>query len=243
MEIICVKNYDDMSEKATSIIADHIKLHPQSTLGLATGSTPEGLYKRLIEKNQQKDFSFKEVTTFNLDEYVGLSKDDPNSYHYYMNNKLFAHIDIELKNVHIPNGIAADQEQECQNYEDLIKKNKIDIQILGIGLNGHIGFNEPGTPFLSRTHIVDLAESTIKANSRFFDKIEDVPTKAVTMGIETIMEADKIILLVSGEQKADTVERLINGEVTENFPASILQTHSNVIIIADEAALGKVEIK
>lgn len=237
MEIISVTHYEEMSERAASIIAEHLRAKPQTTLGLATGSTPEGLYEKLIKRNQQKEFSFKGVTTFNLDEYVGLSKDDPNSYHYYMNDKLFKHIDINPENAHLPNGTAADLDQECRNYEGLMKDHQIDIQILGIGLNGHIGFNEPGTPFSSRTHVVDLAESTIKANSRFFEKMEDVPTKAITMGLGTIMEAKKIILLASGEQKAEAMKRLIDGEITESFPASILQKHSNVVIIADQAAL------
>lgn len=241
MDIICVNDYEEMSEKAASIVVEHIKQLSKPTLGLATGSTPEGLYKSLIQKYQQNQISFKDVTTFNLDEYTGLSKDDPNSYHYYMSHRFFDHIDINPSHIHIPNGKASDFGQECIKYDEYIRKNKIDIQILGIGENGHIGFNEPGTPFASRTHVVELAESTIQANSRYFKNIEEVPTKAITMGIETIMESNMILLLVSGEKKAEAMERLLNDNVSEDFPASILQRHGNVKVIADKKALAKVK--
>jgi len=209
-------------------------------LGLATGSTPEGLYQRIIEKYEQKEISFQNAMTFNLDEYVGLAKDDPNSYYHYMNEKLFKHIDIPKEHIHIPNGTADDLEKECNDYEQLIlAQNHIDLQLLGLGVNGHIGFNEPGTPFSSRTSVVDLVESTINANARFFDSIDDVPTQAISMGIKTIMESQEIILLASGESKAEAIAKLINGEVSEEFPASILKNHKRVTVIADEAALAK----
>ena len=240
LKVIQVKDYDDMSEKACEMLTDRLKSLENPVLGLATGSTPEGLYQRIIEKYEQKEISFQNAMTFNLDEYVGLAKEDPNSYYYYMNEKLFKHIDIPKERIHLPNGTAADLEKECNDYEQLIHaQNHIDLQLLGLGVNGHIGFNEPGTPFSSRTSVVDLVESTINANSRFFDSIEDVPTQAISMGIKTIMESQEIILLASGESKAEAIARLINGEVSEDFPASILKNHKRVTVIADEAALAK----
>ncbi|WP_100010403.1 glucosamine-6-phosphate deaminase [Lentibacillus sediminis] len=241
MDIIKVKDYQEMSEKACSHVINNIHRQDAPVLGLATGSTPEGLYKQLIEKYRQKKVSFEQTTTFNLDEYVGLENDDRNSYHYYMQEKLFNHIDISAEKANLPNGSAADLEQECRNYEAQIQQaNGIDLQILGIGLNGHIGFNEPGVSFASRTHVVDLAASTREANARFFPSLEDVPTQAITMGIETIMESKAILLLVSGKQKTEAVARFVNGEISEGFPASVLQQHPQVTLIADEAALGEV---
>ncbi|WP_188454148.1 glucosamine-6-phosphate deaminase [Virgibacillus oceani] len=238
MEIIKVKDYQDMSREACSLLVDTINKKPNSVLGLATGSTPEGLYQQLIKKYQQKEVSFQQAKTFNLDEYVGIASDDPNSYYYFMNEKLFNHIDIQKGNTHIPNGMAEDMDQECRDYEQLIRKAEhMDIQLLGLGLNGHIGFNEPGTPLTSRTHIVELDESTRMANARFFNTMNEVPKKAITMGIDTIMESKKIMLLVSGEKKAGAVKRLVDGDITEEFPASILQKHHDVTVIADEAAL------
>ncbi|WP_187695466.1 glucosamine-6-phosphate deaminase [Oceanobacillus piezotolerans] len=239
MEIIKVKDYDAMSEKACEFLAERINRLENPVLGLATGSTPEGLYKRLIEKYNNKEVSFKQVKSFNLDEYVGLEKDDPNSYYFFMKDKLFDHVDISLENVRVPNGVAPDLNQECEAHDEAIKAaGGIDVQLLGIGGNGHIGFNEPGTPFTSKTQVVDLEESTIQANSRFFNSIEEVPTQAISMGIDTIMSSKEILLLVSGENKADALNKLINGEVTEELPASVLQNHPNVTIIADEAALS-----
>jgi len=241
VEIIKVKDYEEMSEKAANIVIEHMKSLKRPVIGFATGSTPIGLYNCLVKKYQQKEVSFKHATTFNLDEYVGLPKENKNSYHYYMHENLFQHIDIQPENVHIPNGMAEDLEQECMTYDRLISKNKIDIQILGLGLNGHIGFNEPGTSFKSRTHIVKLDQSTRKANARFFQSIDEVPTKAITMGIETIMESKKILLLVSGKKKADALARLLgNSDISEEFPASILRQHNDVTVIADEEALKKI---
>lgn len=240
MKIIRVKDYEEMSEKASSCIIDRIKNLSSPVLGLATGSTPEGLYKHLIKKYYQEKVSFIHVTTFNLDEYIGLENTDRNSYHYYMNEKLFKHIDIPEGNTNVPNGMARDLEKESHDYEELIRNhNYIDVQILGLGENGHIGFNEPGTPFVSRTHTVTLQESTRVANARFFASMDDVPKKAITMGIDTIMESKEIILLVSGEKKAEALARLFNDGVSEDFPASILKKHNNVILIADELALKK----
>ncbi|HLR62361.1 MAG TPA: glucosamine-6-phosphate deaminase [Lentibacillus sp.] len=240
MDIIRVKDYDELSEKACKILTNEIKKSGSSVFGLATGSTPEGLYQQLIEEYKKGNISFADVTSFNLDEYVGLAADDPNSYRYYMDEKLFSHIDLPDEQAFLPNGIADDPDKECHDYEALIKDaGYIDLQVLGLGLNGHIGFNEPGTPVDRRTHVVDLDESTREANARFFNSLDDVPKKALTMGIGSIMESKKIVLLVSGEKKADAVKRLVNGEVSEDFPASILQKHNNVILIADEEALSK----
>lgn len=242
MNIIRTKDYDEMSKQACELVVEKLTVLQGPVLGLATGSTPEGMYECLIEKNKQKEVSFKNVTTFNLDEYIGLDKDDPNSYHYFMQENLFKHVDIQSENTHLPNGTADDLQAECKRYEKLMEDaGGIDLQILGLGTNGHIGFNEPGAKFDGETDIVDLAQATLDANARFFDSIEDVPTQAVTMGIGSIMEADEIILLVSGESKAEALANTINGDVTEDFPSSILQKHPNVTIIADEAALAKVK--
>lgn len=229
-----------MSEKASSLLLDVIENNEHPVLGLATGSTPEGLYEQLIAKNKEKVVSFQNTTTFNLDEYVGLDANDSNSYRYFMNEKLFNHIDIPLENTHVPNGVAENSEVECKEYEQAIQNaDRVDVQVLGLGLNGHIGFNEPGTSFSSRTHVVELDESTRKANARFFESLEEVPTQAITMGIDTIMESKEIVLLVSGENKAEALKQLVHGEITEDFPASILQKHKNVTIIADKAASTK----
>lgn len=239
MEVIRVKDYDEMSEKACAFVTERLKQRNDLVMGFATGSTPEGLYQRLIEKYRKQEITFKDVVSFNLDEYIGLDKDHPNSYYYFMREKLFDHVDISFDNVNIPNGAASDLEAECQAFEAKIKQaGGIELQILGIGGNGHIGFNEPGTPFTSRTQVVDLASSTIKANSRFFDSIEEVPTQAVSMGIGTIMESKEILLLASGETKRDAMTAVLRGDITEDVPATVLQKHPNVTIIADEAALG-----
>lgn len=237
MEILRVKDYEDLSKTACSYISEKLKKVEHPVLGLATGSTPEGLYRQLIEAYNNGVLSFKHVKTFNLDEYINLDQTNPNSYYYYMNKHLFDWIDIPKEHIHLPNGKAKDLEAECLDYENKIKQaGNIGIQILGIGLNGHIGFNEPGTAFTSRTHVVTLDKSTREANARFFRSIDDVPTHAMTMGIETIMESEEILLLVSGEQKAAALDRLLNGEISEEFPASILHRHKQVTVIADAAA-------
>ncbi|MBY0098345.1 glucosamine-6-phosphate deaminase [Mesobacillus maritimus] len=237
MEILKVKDYEEMSKKACSIMIEKMNSLERPVLGMATGSTPEGLYQQLIRAYQEEKVSFKQVSTFNLDEYVGIERENPNSYHYYMKDKLFGHIDLLPENAHLPNGNAADLDLECWEYENKIRNaGQIDLQVVGLGLNGHIGFNEPGTPFSSRTQVINLAESTRKANARFFASLNEVPTQAITMGIDTIMESKQILLLVSGKKKADPLARLLNGEVSEDFPASILHRHPSVLIIADEEA-------
>ncbi|MCM3741818.1 glucosamine-6-phosphate deaminase [Oceanobacillus luteolus] len=239
MEFIKVKDFKEMSMKAAEVIADRVKESEKPVLGLATGSTPEGLYKILVEKYKQGEIDFSKTVTFNLDEYIGLPDDDPQSYHYFMNENLFKHINIPAENTHVPSGMAEDVQQECRDYESLIQSTgKIDLQILGIGKNGHIGFNEPGTAFDSRTHIVDLDETTIQANARFFDSIDDVPTKAITMGIGTILESKEILMIISGEGKREAVTKLLQGEISKDFPASALHKHPNTTVIIDEAAWG-----
>ncbi|MFF2450687.1 glucosamine-6-phosphate deaminase [Neobacillus sp. NPDC058068] len=239
MKMIKVENYQQMSEKAAEYIIDRVTKVPSIKLGLATGGTPIGTYKHLIEDYQKNGTSYLNVTTFNLDEYIGLSGENKNSYRYYMNDLFFNHIDINKEKTHIPQGDVGDMQTECLRYEELIAENGgIDLQILGIGSNGHIGFNEPGTSFHSKTHIVDLAPSTIEANARFFNQLEEVPTKAITMGISTIMKSKEILLLVSGESKKDALDKLMNGPVDEKFPASILKNHPHVTIIADKAAVA-----
>jgi len=239
MKIIEVKDYTEMSQKAAEYIIEKVCQNPKLKLGLATGGTPVGTYKNLIEDHQKNGTSYQNVTTFNLDEYIGLSGENKNSYRYFMDEKLFNHIDINKNNTNIPRGDSKDTEEECLRYESLLANyGGIDLQILGIGSNGHIGFNEPGTTFTSQTHVIKLASSTINANARFFNRIEEVPTKAITMGISTIMKSKEILLLVSGENKKDAMGKLLNGNVTESFPASVLKNHPCVTIIADKAAVS-----
>ena len=237
MKIIITKNYEEMSKVAGDILAEQIKNDPESVLGLATGSTPIGLYKHLIELNKNGSISFKTINTVNLDEYVGLEPTHDQSYRYFMNTNLFDHVDIDKKNTNVPSGIAEDFDAECERYENVIKNlGGIDIQLLGIGNNGHIGFNEPDDHFAKLTHVTGLTKSTIEANARFFEKESDVPTKAISMGIKTIFGAKKILLVASGESKAQTIFDTVNGDITPNVPASILQLHSDVTIVCDEAA-------
>lgn len=227
-------------EKGAQIIVDAIKNKPNIVLGLATGSTPVGMYQNLIKKHKAGEVSFSEVKTFNLDEYVGLSQDHPCSYYYFMQENLFKDVDIKSESINLPNGTADDLEAECKNYEDKIAvSGGIDLQVLGIGHNGHIGFNEPDTPFESITQIVQLAQSTIDANSRFFDNADQVPRQALSMGIKTIMQAKKILLIAKGEDKADIIKRALHGPITPDVPASVLQLHPDVTVILDEAAASK----
>ncbi|MCM3018753.1 glucosamine-6-phosphate deaminase [Priestia megaterium] len=243
MNIIQVKNYSEMSAKAADMLISKLHEKPNMNLGLATGGTPKGLYDHLIQDHKEHGTSYKHVTSFNLDEYVGMKPQDPNSYHYYMADALFNHIDIDVSNTHVPNGLADTPEEECRRYDEMIQNHGgIDLQILGIGQNGHIGFNEPGTSFNSPTHIVTLEESTRKANARYFNSLDEVPTQAITMGIESIMKSKEILLLISGEAKAEAMYQLLNGEITEDFPASILKKHHCVTIIADQEALAKVNL-
>lgn len=244
MKIICVDNYEQMSKKAGNIVASQLILKPDSVLGLATGSTPLGMYKELIELYKQGDIDFNKVTTFNLDEYYNLSRDNNQSYYYYMNENFFNHINIDMNHVNIPNGMAKDIEKECIEYEKRIRTNGgIDLQILGVGRNGHIGFNEPDVKFEALTHMVKLDEQTIKDNSRFFEFIEDVPTKAISMGIKTIMQSKKIILLANGEEKADSIYGAISGDITPEIPVSVLQLHPDVTFIIDKKAAMKLDLE
>ena len=241
MRIYREKDYDAMSRRAANIISAEVIRRPDCVLGLATGSTPIGTYKQLAAWNQRGDFSFKEVHSVNLDEYKGLSGDHDQSYRYFMQKNLFDHIDILPENTYVPSGLAEDPEEECRRYDELVKSfGYADLQLLGLGRNGHIGFNEPGDEFTKMTNCVDLQESTIEANKRFFASADDVPKQAYTMGIGTIMQSKKILVVVSGEDKADTVAKAFFGPVTPEVPASILQFHKDVILVADEAALSKV---
>ena len=238
LEIIKADNYEEMSRIAAEKVIEKIKEKPNAVLGLATGSTPEGLYKLLIEDHKKHYTSYRYVKTVNLDEYVGLDKDDKNSYFTFMREKLFNHIDVNLDNTNVPDGTAANMEEEAIRYEKYIHEiGGVDLQILGIGHNGHIGFNEPGTSFKSTTHLIKLAERTREANARYFNSMDEVPTEAITMGIQSIMDSKEIILLVSGASKAEALKNLIYGEITEDFPASVLRLHNKVTIIADQDAL------
>ncbi len=237
MRIIKTKDYADMSRKAANIIAAQVILKPDCVLGLATGSTPIGTYKELIKAYENGDLDFSQVKTANLDEYRGLEKTNDQSYDYFMKENLFNHININFENLNIPNGENPDADAECARYEEVVKAlGGQDLQLLGMGHNGHIGFNEPADEFVKETHCVDLQESTIQANKRFFEKVEDVPTQAYTMGINTIMQAKMILVVVSGSDKAEIVKKAFFGPVTPQVPASILQLHPNVIVVVDEAA-------
>jgi len=236
MKVIIVKDYDELSELAANMVKQQVFAKPNSVLGLATGSSPIGMYKNLIRFNQEELVSFKKVETYNLDEYCGISKEHPQSYYYFMHENFFNHIDIDEKNIHIPSTIFNNLEQECAEYNKALNNTKIDLQILGIGSNGHIGFNEPGTPFDQETFVVELTEKTRIDNKRFFNSLEEVPTHAVTMGIKNILNSGKIVMLISGEGKAEAAYKLLKGPVTVDFPASILQKHPDAIIIIDEKA-------
>lgn len=236
MNIIKVRNYEELSDKAAEIVAELVKKKENACLGLATGGTPLGMYTKLIEKYQAGEISFKNVKTYNLDEYCGLDKNHPQSYYTYMHTNFFNHVDISENNVHIPEGNTDNHKEACETYNQLLKNNRIDLQILGIGANGHIGFNEPGTPFSQETFVVKLTEKTRNDNRRFFNSLAEVPEYAITMGIKNIMQADAILLLASGKSKAEAVKKLVKGELTEEFPASILKEHKNVTVIIDEEA-------
>ncbi|GEM03243.1 glucosamine-6-phosphate deaminase 1 [Halolactibacillus miurensis] len=244
MNIIVCQNYDHLSDYAKDLVINTINNNDKPVLGLATGSTPEGMYQALIKAYQEKHVSFKDVTTFNLDEYIGLGKEDPNSYHHFMDEHLFNYVDIDQNETFVPPGNTDNHEQACLDYEqNMHRHGDIDLQVLGLGVNGHIGFNEPGTPFDTRTHVIELDESTRVANARFFDSIDDVPTHAITMGIETIMESKQIVLLASGDSKKEAVQRLVNGEETPDFPASILHRHNNVTVILDRDAASLLSVE
>lgn len=241
MIIYKAKDYKDMSRKAANILSAQVIMKPNCVLGLATGSTPVGTYRQLIEWYEKGDLDFSEVKTINLDEYKGLEKENSQSYYYFMYHNFFQYINIRRENTYIPNGMAKEDMAECSRYNGIIHSlGGIDLQLLGLGHNGHIGFNEPEQAFEKDTHLVALSESTINANARLFDNPEEVPRFAFTMGIKTIMQAKKIVMVVSGEDKADIVKTAFFGAVTPSVPASILQMHNDVILVGDEAALSKI---
>ena len=240
MEVIVKESYEEMNALAAQMIAELVRKKPNCILGLATGSTPVGTYKELIRMHQNEGLNFSRVTTFNLDEYVGLPPAHDQSYRYFMNENLFNHINIKKTNTFVPDGMAGDIPKSCQVYERRIRQaGGIDIQLLGIGANGHIAFNEPGSSLGSRTRVKTLDENTIKDNARFFKNIDEVPRYAITMGIGTIMEARQLILLANKENKADAIARTVEGPITAMVPATIVQLHPKATIITDKAAAGK----
>jgi glucosamine-6-phosphate deaminase len=242
MKVIVCEDYEEMSRKAAEIFADRIKAKPDIVLGLATGGTPERMYAILAEKNKASELDFSRVRTFNLDEYAGLEPSHDQSYRYFMNEKLFDNINIKKENTHVLNGVAGDLDAECSAYEEKIKAaGGVDLQLLGIGSNGHIAFNEPGSPKNSRTRVVDLKESTIQDNARFFAGADEVPRQALSMGMASVMEAKEIVLIANKASKADAVAKSLEGPVTEDIPASVLQEHPSVTIIVDKAAASKLQ--
>ncbi|MBP3672696.1 MAG: glucosamine-6-phosphate deaminase [Oscillospiraceae bacterium] len=243
MKLIRAKDYADVSRKAGNIIASVVTLKPDCVLGLATGSSPVGTYKELIKKYEAGELDFSQVKTVNLDEYVGLSKDHDQSYAYFMRNNLFDHVNIDQNNCNIPSGLTEDPEAECANYDKLIASlGGTDLQLLGMGPNGHIGFNEPDEAFFPATHCVKLADSTIDANARFFATRDDVPKQAYTMGIWGIMQAKKVLMVVNGKNKAQAVKAALTGPVDPKVPASILQLHPDFTMVADEEALSLLDL-
>lgn len=242
MKIYKAKDYNDMSRKAANILSAQVIMKPNAVLGLATGSTPLGVYAQLIEWYKKGDLDFSDVSTVNLDEYKGLTRDNPQSYYKFMCENFFDHINIDKKNVNVPDGTQEDSAIECKRYNNIIRNvGGIDMQLLGIGANGHIGFNEPGCAFETETHCVKLTQSTINANSRFFDSIDEVPKEAYTMGIKSIMQAKKILLVASGKNKAQALYEAVCGPVSPSNQASILQMHNDVTIVADEEALSLIK--
>ncbi len=237
MRIQVMDDYEQLSYWAARVVLSQVTLQSNSVLGLATGSTPEGMYQRLVDMYQQGKVDFSDVTTFALDEYLGLSPDHPQSYQYYLYNKFFNHINLPPENINLPPGDTTDPEMACQNYEQAIASaGGIDLQVVGIGVNGHIGFNEPATSLNTNTHIVDLAEETIQTNSRFFDNIDEVPRQAITMGMGSIMGAKRIVMLANGKNKAAAVRDSFSGKVTTEVPASFLQLHREFILLLDKEA-------
>ena len=237
MKLIVVNNYEELSKVAAKEFSKVIKEKENAVLGLATGGTPVGMYKELIKMYEKKELNFSKITTVNLDEYIGLNPEHNQSYRYFMNNNLFNHINIDKSNTFVPNGLAEDLEAQCKEYDQKIAElGGIDIQLLGVGNNGHIAFNEPNNELSSGTHIISLTDNTIEANARFFDNIDDVPRKAITMGVGGIMKAKKIILIASGESKAEAIKGIFSGKITTANPATMLQMHRDVTVIVDEAA-------
>ena len=239
MKICRAKDYQELSRKAANIIAAQIIMKPDCVLGLATGSSPVGTYKELIQRYEMGDLDFSQVSSINLDEYKGLSPENDQSYRYFMNTNLFDHVNIDKSRTHVPNGLEPDAAKACADYNAIIAQSGgIDLQLLGLGHNGHIGFNEPADVFPLETNCVDLQASTIEANKRFFESADDVPRQAYTMGIQTIMSAKKVVMVVSGKDKAKILREVVAGPITPRVPASVLQLHPDVTIVADEAALS-----
>lgn len=242
MEIIITNDYMELSNYASQIVIDIIRHNPNAVLGLATGTTPLGLYERMIADHKDNGTSYAQVKAVNLDEYIGLSANHEQSYAYFMRRHLFDYIDIDLKNTYIEKGTAQNEEAECKRYDNLLKNLPRDFQLLGLGSNGHIAFNEPGTSFDSTTHVVELADTTIRDNARLFNSIDEVPRKAFTMGLKSIVQAKKILVLANGVNKADAVCRLLDGNISETLPASILHRHLDCTLIIDRAAASKCKI-
>ena|SRR5690554_1042944 len=239
MKVNVLKDYQELSKKAAKIIINQVKEKPNSVIGFATGSSPVGIYQEIISDHLNNKTSYKNITSFNLDEYFGIDKTHPQSYYYFMMDKLFKFIDINPNNINFPSGITENIDDECNKYNDKLRSQQIDIQILGIGANGHIGFNEPGTSLDSTTHHVKLDEKTRLDNSRFFDSLSEVPEYAITMGIKNILEAKKIILVANGKTKQEALYKMIKGPISPSCPASALQKHNNVEIFIDELAAQK----
>jgi glucosamine-6-phosphate deaminase len=240
MRVVILKNATEVAEYGANIFIEQLKNKPDSVLGLATGSTPLSLYQQLIDANQAGKISFAKVTSFNLDEYLGLDGSHPQSYRYFMNEQLFNHIDIDKAQTFVPPGDALDPIEACERYEDsIIQAGGIDIQLLGIGRNGHIGFNEPSSGLMSRTRVKTLTKATIDDNARFFREDEYQPHLSITMGIGTILDAKQLVLLATGDQKADAIKATVEGALSAACPASALQLHSNAIVVLDEAAAAK----
>lgn len=236
MQVIKCKDYAEASKVAGDIFIKAINENPQIILGLATGSSPIGIYQNLIKAYEAGTISFKDVRSYNLDEYVGISRDNEQSYYYFMNHNLFNHVDINKDNIHVPYAYEGRYQECAHDYTEELKSVSVDIQLLGIGANGHIGFNEPGTAFDQETFIVELTEKTREDNKRFFNSIDEVPTHAITMGIADIMRAKKIVLIATGANKAEAVKRLLSKEITTDFPASALHNHNDVVVVIDEAS-------
>ncbi len=241
MRIVVTKDYDEMSKRAADVIFAQVLMKPDSVLGLATGSSPEGLYKNLVKRYEKGRIDFAEVVTINLDEYQGLSRDNEQSYWYFMNKHFHSHVNVKPENIHVPDGSNMDAKEACHEYDEIIERaGGIDLQLLGLGPDGHIGFNEPADSFATGTHCIKLEESTIEANKRFFGSRDEVPRKAYTMGVGTIMKARKVLMVVSGKGKADIVKESFFGPVKPQVPASILQMHPDFTLILDEDAAAKI---
>jgi len=236
MELIIFDTQQELDAYAAELFVGIVNEKPEAVLGLATGSTPIGIYDKMVELYNQKKVSFKNVTTFNLDEYVGVKPDNDQSYAYYMNQHLFSHIDIPADQIHLPNGMASDVERESNSYDAMLEARPVDVQLLGLGHNGHIGFNEPDVNLSGGTHVVKLKEETREANARFFDSMDEVPEYAITMGVGSILKANTIVLAVRGADKAEIVKEALTGPITTNVPASLLQTHPRVIVLLDREA-------